>query len=38
VFDHWGSYQGTWLAMAGGTLIGAIIMTMTPRAEEQKIS
>jgi len=34
VFDHWGSYHGTWLVMAGGTFIGAIIMTMTPRAEE----
>jgi len=34
VFDHWGSYQGTWLVMAGGTIIGAIIMTMMPRAKE----
>ncbi|MBL7127018.1 MAG: hypothetical protein ISS58_07480 [Dehalococcoidales bacterium] len=34
VFDNWGSYQGTWLAMAGSTFIGAIIMTMTPRVKE----
>jgi len=31
-FDHWGSYQGTWLAMAGGAFIGAIIMALTPKA------
>ena len=34
VFDNWGSYQGTWLVMAGSTFIGAIIMTMTPRLKE----
>ena len=34
VFDNWGSYQGTWLIMAGSTFIGAIIMTMTPRASK----
>ncbi|HEY51514.1 MAG TPA: MFS transporter [Dehalococcoidia bacterium] len=37
VFDHWGSYQGTWVSMAGGAFIGAIIMTMTPRGGEQQI-
>jgi len=31
-FDHWGSYQGTWLVMAGGAFIGAIIMALTPKA------
>lgn len=34
VFDTWGSYQGTWVAMAGATFIGAIIMTMSPRASK----
>ena len=35
VFDHWGSYQGTWVALAGTAFIGAIIMTMTPRPKGQ---
>lgn len=30
VFDHWGSYQGVWLAFAGLTIMGAIIMALTP--------
>ncbi len=30
VFDHWGSYQGIWLAFAGLALIGAFIVLMTP--------
>ena len=34
VFDTWGSYQGTWVIMAGSTFIGAIIMTMSPRASK----
>jgi len=34
VFDTWGSYQGTWVALAGGTFVGAIIMTLSPRASE----
>ena len=32
VFDNWGSYQGTWLAFAGLTAIGIIIMLSTPAA------
>lgn len=34
VFDTWGSYQGTWLVMAGCAFIGAIIMSMMPRVKE----
>ncbi len=34
VYDTWGSYQGTWVAMAGAAFIGAIIMTMSPRASK----
>jgi sugar phosphate permease len=34
VYDQWGSYQGTWVTMAGGAFIGAVIMAMTPRAKE----
>ncbi len=30
VFDNWGSYQGVWMAFAGLTIIGAIIMALTP--------
>ena len=30
VFDHWGSYQGTWLAFAGLGIIGAIIIAAMP--------
>ena len=30
VFDHWGSYQGTWLAFAGLGIIGAIIIMAMP--------
>ena len=30
VFDNWGSYQWAWLALAGLTIIGAIIMMVTP--------
>ena len=30
VFDNWGSYQGIWLAFAGLTAIGVIIMVLTP--------
>ena len=31
VFDNWGSYQWAWLALAGLTLMGALIMSLTPR-------
>ncbi len=34
VFDTWGSYQGTWVTMAGAALIGAIIMAISPRASK----
>jgi sugar phosphate permease len=34
VFDQSGSYQGTWVTMAGAAFIGAVIMAMTPRAKE----
>ena len=30
VFDTWGSYQGVWLAFAGLTIMGVIIMTLLP--------
>jgi MFS family permease len=30
VFDKWGSYQGLWLALAGLTLVGAVIVALTP--------
>ena len=30
VFDTWGSYQGVWLASAGITFVGAVIMLMVP--------
>jgi len=30
VFDTWGSYQGIWLASAGITFVGAVIMLMVP--------
>ena len=30
VFDNWGSYQWAWLALAGLTIMGAIIMMATP--------
>lgn len=30
VFDHWGSYQGVWLAFAGLTFLGVVIMMLTP--------
>jgi MFS family permease len=29
-FDTWGSYQNVWLALAGLTTIGAVIMALTP--------
>jgi sugar phosphate permease len=32
VYDTWGSYQGTWLAMAAVAFTGAAIMTLSPRA------
>ncbi len=31
VYDTWGSYQGTWVAMAGAVFIGAIIMAISPQ-------
>jgi len=34
VYDQWGSYQGTWVTMAGVAFIGAVIMTVTPRSRE----
>jgi MFS family permease len=34
VYDTWGSYQGTWLAMAGAAFTGAIIMSISPRASK----
>ena len=30
VFDTWGSYQGVWLASAGITFVGAVIVLMIP--------
>jgi sugar phosphate permease len=30
VFDNWGSYQGVWLAFAGVTFVGAVIVLMIP--------
>lgn len=30
VFDSWGSYQGAWLAFAGLTIMGAVIVATTP--------
>lgn len=30
VFDKWGSYQWLWLASAGLTLVGAVIVALTP--------
>jgi sugar phosphate permease len=38
VFDTWGSYQGTWVAMAGTTFVGAIIMAISPRATMEPIT
>ena len=38
VFDTWGSYQGTWAAMAGTTFVGAIIMAISPRATMEPIT
>jgi len=35
VFDKWGSYQGLWLASAGLTLVGAVIMALTPPVSER---
>ena len=34
VYDTWGSYQGTWVVMAGAVFIGALIMALSPRATE----
>jgi len=31
-FDRWGGYQGVWSALAGVTLVAALIMATTPRA------
>ncbi len=30
VFDNWGSYQGAWLAFAGLTVMGVVIVATTP--------
>jgi len=32
VFDHWGSYRGVWLALAGLAIGGAVIMALLPPA------
>ncbi len=36
VFDHWGSYQGVWLALAGLAIGGAVIMALLPPAGSAK--
>jgi MFS family permease len=37
VFDHWGSYQGVWLAMAGLTLAGVVVMALMPAANRSRL-